>query len=499
MKNRFVLISFIFCMGSSVFADTIELKNGQTINAKVISQDDQKIQVDFNGVPLTYWMDEIKTISAAAAPGISDKGTEEQVLTPQGIDAFQKDQKVPVCDFLYNLPISKAELLILHDVVYNGWKDGSAEAILQNNKDVLSRVKEIIVDDIKFHFLSKFLESDIRLIQSFRNMSMLLLGETEQAFYKKNNALAEADLQLYLDWLSFLLEQDFSPKGRRFVFSMFDSFSLFLGRHVRETQSESFLKSMAEKLQKVVHSKVVAKKGSTEHDFQESTRLLKLKLKGLDDELKNGKTLVEIINAVERLLKLPVHFILSDKIVINDGFIKSVHQTIEPEIERWVLEAQHAASDNALDELKAKMNIEADGLLLKIIKTDQSSSDEEKAILVIEYLTLRSWISENFMSVYFDYFFSCQAKVTYLGILEKLFEMQNNRSLGSLNELIPRYLDALPEDDFSDIRDFIFYNTSEGRRICGVGIDRADDHGKVLLTIRDLKESRINGDICFSF
>ena len=54
------LVSLSFL--SLVFAETIVLKSGETVEGKKIEQTDNYIKIDFYGVPLTYFLDDIESI-----------------------------------------------------------------------------------------------------------------------------------------------------------------------------------------------------------------------------------------------------------------------------------------------------------------------------------------------------------------------------------------------------------------------------------------------------
>ncbi len=56
------LLMFLF-ISSSSFAETIILKSGKTIEGKILEKTDKYIKVDTEGIPITYYMDEIKSIA----------------------------------------------------------------------------------------------------------------------------------------------------------------------------------------------------------------------------------------------------------------------------------------------------------------------------------------------------------------------------------------------------------------------------------------------------
>ncbi len=68
----FVLIGVLFLSVSSVFAETIVLKSGKTVEGKLIEKTDEYIKIDFQGVPLTYFKEEI----ASAQNGEEGQGIE---------------------------------------------------------------------------------------------------------------------------------------------------------------------------------------------------------------------------------------------------------------------------------------------------------------------------------------------------------------------------------------------------------------------------------------
>ncbi|MDP2924272.1 MAG: hypothetical protein Q8O30_11245 [Candidatus Omnitrophota bacterium] len=59
------ILFFIFLCSISFlsFAEVIYLKNGRTIEAKIIERTDYFVKVDFQGIPLTYFLSEIDTIT----------------------------------------------------------------------------------------------------------------------------------------------------------------------------------------------------------------------------------------------------------------------------------------------------------------------------------------------------------------------------------------------------------------------------------------------------
>jgi len=60
--------ALVLVLPSVASAETIHLKNGQRIEAKILKQDRGTVVVDWYGVPVTYWPDQIDHITSGAPP-----------------------------------------------------------------------------------------------------------------------------------------------------------------------------------------------------------------------------------------------------------------------------------------------------------------------------------------------------------------------------------------------------------------------------------------------
>lgn len=56
------LLLMILSSITSVFAETIVLKSGKTIEGKIINKTDKYIKMDISGIPITYYLDDIESI-----------------------------------------------------------------------------------------------------------------------------------------------------------------------------------------------------------------------------------------------------------------------------------------------------------------------------------------------------------------------------------------------------------------------------------------------------
>ncbi len=61
-KKRLLILLLILYLPISVFAETIVLKSGKSVEGKLIEKTDKYIKIDFQGIAPTYYLDEIESI-----------------------------------------------------------------------------------------------------------------------------------------------------------------------------------------------------------------------------------------------------------------------------------------------------------------------------------------------------------------------------------------------------------------------------------------------------
>ena len=79
------------CLPGFVFAETIILKSGKTVEGKLVEKTDKYIKIDFQGVPITYFFDDVESIngaliSAVKQPIVIDISNPEYVKPPRPED-----------------------------------------------------------------------------------------------------------------------------------------------------------------------------------------------------------------------------------------------------------------------------------------------------------------------------------------------------------------------------------------------------------------------------
>lgn len=87
----FVFGIFIFIINNSfVFGETIILKSGKTIEGKIIEKTGKYIKIDFYGVALTYYMDEVASIEGEKTPLPTDNVTSEAPLDIADLNKYME-------------------------------------------------------------------------------------------------------------------------------------------------------------------------------------------------------------------------------------------------------------------------------------------------------------------------------------------------------------------------------------------------------------------------
>lgn len=62
MKMKVFVLLLVLGFPVSIFAETIVLKTGKTVEGKIVEKTNEYIKVDFQGVPVTYFIDEIESV-----------------------------------------------------------------------------------------------------------------------------------------------------------------------------------------------------------------------------------------------------------------------------------------------------------------------------------------------------------------------------------------------------------------------------------------------------
>ena len=78
LRNIILMLVFSLSVATLVFAETIYLKSGKKIDAEIIEESKEYIKIEFHGVPVVYYRDEIERIKG------QDKGESQSVSIEEG-------------------------------------------------------------------------------------------------------------------------------------------------------------------------------------------------------------------------------------------------------------------------------------------------------------------------------------------------------------------------------------------------------------------------------
>ena len=101
-KKYLVLSGFalflIFCLAESAFAERVVLNSGKIIEGKILERADTYIRIEIQGIPVTVFLNEIRSISSGRikripVPEVSEEKQKEPTLENQGAAAEIKKEK----------------------------------------------------------------------------------------------------------------------------------------------------------------------------------------------------------------------------------------------------------------------------------------------------------------------------------------------------------------------------------------------------------------------
>jgi len=84
MRLKILLITFLVFIGFNGFADTVVLKSGKRLEGKIVEKNNECIRIDLEGLPLTYYLDEIAEINGEKTTSSENAATspEKQIPIP---------------------------------------------------------------------------------------------------------------------------------------------------------------------------------------------------------------------------------------------------------------------------------------------------------------------------------------------------------------------------------------------------------------------------------
>lgn len=201
-KKGLAILVLTICLyfPSSAFAETIILKSGQKVEGKIIKKTDKYIQIDFPGVPLTYFLNEIESIdgqklgSAKEDSGVLDikKGEVAQETAKEAFDkglAYLEELKLDeaIAEFSKAIVINPnyAEVYRARSIAY-----------FEKNDLVKFHEDENMLDKLGYISDPKFMDY---LLKKFPTMSYCLQGTSDLVNNDYDEAIANFNKALELN------------------------------------------------------------------------------------------------------------------------------------------------------------------------------------------------------------------------------------------------------------------------------------------------------------
>ena len=198
-KKVFIIPLLILnlCFPTIIFAETILLKSGKTVEGKLIKKTDEYIKIDFQGVSLTYFFDEIENINGEKVANLRSPVNKEEsfkIDQPSAIIPVAKENTDKVIATVYDRKIFMSEKNNLTGIIFGTLLERYADD--HNIKPTQEEIDE---------FLKSQEKMELRRKEEWEN------GRQEILRKLQSNTLAESErssLTSHLKVLDNLLKLD---------------------------------------------------------------------------------------------------------------------------------------------------------------------------------------------------------------------------------------------------------------------------------------------------
>ena len=197
-----LLLLLMLCFPVFIFAETIVLKSGKELEGKIIKKTDEYIKIDFYGVTLTYFLDEIESINGdkIVKPLLQDN-SRKKPYERQG-DRYYYSGDLDQAIFYYKKAIDDSpEKVLLYDKLGDVYLDKGLfnEAVVVLEKGIRIQPEPSLSLINAYNLQGNFLkakECTDNLIKSCKNkedpVSMSILGILENIYLPQINQLLRA-------------------------------------------------------------------------------------------------------------------------------------------------------------------------------------------------------------------------------------------------------------------------------------------------------------------
>ena len=447
---------------SNCLADTIVLKSGKTVEAKIVEKTDKEIKVDVQGVPVTYWMDEIEKVNGKGV-GLAGPAVTQKEDSPSANELYQK---------------AKSSKISSIDLIHasSGIIDENIQAELSKNEESISLFKKAFQQKSDDIVLGK-MDQEMGHPMYFDDMNFygLILAQTYQYISNGQFANAEENLLTDVKFLKHLSEEKFGLYSNIIRNTCFDLILPLITKAVKSNSlSRQFYQNFLEQFS------VLSSKDILQVLAEDKERVLKQIKSLLEEEAKKEKNYgPDFWSEIYKDFESRYPELYKSQL---EAFIKN-----KPEIYEQKLKG---IKDD--DPLKDKFPPESPEDMMKYILV-ASGGD---AALASSLLLSRNAHPTKAINYY--YVGSSKINIFMTAIAIKLFQLDNNKLPQSLDELVPKYLSKIPDDPFNNLAPLQYKKTEKGYMLYSLGPDRIDQSGQVLYDSSPGAKDT-SGDIVFSF
>lgn len=183
MKLFIILLLICLCFQIVTSAETIILKSGKTVEGKIVEKTDKYIKIDFYGVPLTYFLDEIVSDEEKAHPEEVVEETAESAVSKKYNDYLNSDFGIMISypadwylwDSSEDLQKQQPGMKLFGVFLTKDKYDGNDEDLPFPNIQLMGFKMPIMIPGISTETMADSVINDIR-----GSSSVKLLGDVEK-------------------------------------------------------------------------------------------------------------------------------------------------------------------------------------------------------------------------------------------------------------------------------------------------------------------------------
>ena len=101
-KTVILVVAALLFTTANVFGSVVQMISGKVVNGEIVERNDESIKIDTGlGIPVTYYLDEIRTIDGKPVAPVEEKQVKEVeapkvVETPKEVETLKKTEKTDV-------------------------------------------------------------------------------------------------------------------------------------------------------------------------------------------------------------------------------------------------------------------------------------------------------------------------------------------------------------------------------------------------------------------